>query len=172
MTAADGRLRSVKVTSPAGQLPGDLSADGSSWTASGRLEPGTTYTVSSVAERSDGKVKRSSSRFSTVDLTLDQQTYPSVAPLAGETVGVGMPVIVSFDVAVTDKATIEKHLKVTSTPRQKGAWHWISDHEVHWRPAQYWKAGTDVTVDADVNSVPAGKGVFGQESRQSVLPRG
>ncbi len=166
VTATDGLLRSVKVSSPAGQLPGDLSPDGSSWTASERLEPGTTYTVRSVAERSDGKVKRSSSRFSTVDLTLDQQTYPSVAPLAGETVGVGMPVIVSFDVAVTDKASIEKHLKVTSTPRQKGAWHWMSDYEVHWRPATYWKAGTDVTVDADVNSVPAGRGVYGQESRQ------
>jgi lipoprotein-anchoring transpeptidase ErfK/SrfK len=166
VTATDGRLRTVKVTSDAGSLPGDLAADGSSWTATGRLEPGTTYTVSSVAERSDGKVKRTSSRFSTADLTLDQQTYPSVAPLAGETVGVGMPVIVSFDVAVTDKASIEKHLSVTSSPRQKGAWHWISDYEVHWRPATYWKAGTDVTVDADVNSVPAGNGVFGQESRQ------
>ena len=41
-------------------------------------------------------------------LTLDQQTYPSIAPLEGETVGVGMPVIVQFDVPVTDKATIER----------------------------------------------------------------
>ena len=55
---------------------------------------------------------------------------------------------------------------VTSSPRQKGAWHWISDHEVHWRPATYWKAGTDVTVDVDVNSVPAGAGIYGQESRR------
>ena len=47
---------------------------------------------------------RAASRFTTQDLTLDQQTYPSVAPLAGETVGVGMPVIVTFDVPVTDRA--------------------------------------------------------------------
>ena len=88
-----------------------------------------------------------------------------MAPLDGETVGVGMPVIVSFDVAVTDKATIEKHLHVTSTPKQPGAWHWISDHEVHWRPKSYWRAGTDVSVDVDINSVPAGAGIFGQEDR-------
>ena len=29
--------------------------------------------------------------------------------------------------------------------RSAGSWHWISDHEAHWRPAAYWKAGTDVT---------------------------
>ncbi len=166
ITAQDGRLRSVSVTSALGALDGDLSADGTGWTASGRLEPGTTYDVRTVAERADGKEKRTRSSFSTADLSLDQQTYPSIAPLGGETVGVGMPVIVSFDVAVSDKASIEKHLTVTSVPKQKGAWHWMSDHEVHWRPATYWKAGTDVSVDVDVNSVPAGGGIYGQESRQ------
>ncbi len=88
-----------------------------------------------------------------------------MAPLQDETVGVGMPVIVTFDVPVTDKASIEKHLSVTSSPRQPGAWHWISDNEVHWRPRTYWKAGTDVSVDVDINSVPAGAGIYGQESR-------
>ena len=56
-------------------------------------------------------------------------------------------------------------MTVASTPRQKGSWFWISDHEAHWRPATYWKAGTDVSVDVDVNSVPAGNGIFGQENR-------
>ncbi len=164
--ATDGRLRSVAVTSAAGDLPGTLSADGATWVADGRLEPGTTYHVDSVAVRADGKQRRTQSAFSTVDLTLDEQTYPSVAPLAGETVGVGMPVIVTFDVPVTDRASIEKHLTVSSVPKQRGAWHWLSSQEVHWRPAKYWQAGTDVTVDADINSIPAGAGIFGQESRQ------
>ena len=164
--ARDGLLRSVSVTSDAGDLPGTLSADGASWVADGRLEPGTTYRVDTVALRADGKERRTRSSFSTVDLTLDEQTYPSIAPLAGETVGVGMPVIVTFDVPVTDRASIEKHLKVTSVPKQRGSWHWLSGQEVHWRPAKYWQAGTDVTVDADINSIPAGAGIFGQESRQ------
>ena len=88
-----------------------------------------------------------------------------MAPLQGETVGVGMPVVVSFDIAVQDKAEFEKHMTVTSVPAQRGSWHWMSDHEAHWRPAHYWKAGTDVTVDVDVNSLPAGGGIYGQESR-------
>ena len=76
-----------------------------------------------------------------------------------------MPVIVTFDVPVTDKASIEKHMTVSATPRQPGAWHWLSDTEVHWRPKAYWQAGTDVSVDLDINSVPAGNGIYGQESR-------
>ena len=57
-------------------------------------------------------------------------------------------------------------MTVTSRrPTQPGAWHWISDNEAHWRPKKYWKAGTDVSVDVDVNSVPAGNGIYGQESR-------
>ena len=164
--ASHGTIESVAVTSPAGRLDGAVSADHARWTASGRLEPGTSYTMRTVAKNADGtKVTRTSS-FSTKALTLDEQTYPSVAPLAGETVGVGMPVIVTFDVPVTDKASFEKHMSVTSTPRQAGSWHWLSDNEAHWRPKTYWKAGTDVHVDVDVNSIPAGNGVFGQESRQ------
>ena len=119
------------------------------------------------AETTDAPASRSCAAAGsrTEDLSLDQQTYASVAPLQGETVGVGMPVIVTFDVPVTDKASIERHMSVTSTPRQPGSWHWLSDQEVHWRPKAYWQAGTDVDVDVDINSVPAGDGIYGQESR-------
>ncbi len=165
LEADGGTLRKVTVDSAVGAVPGKMSGDNVTWVADSLLEPGTDYAVTTVARRSDGAPVTRRTSFHTVDLTLDQQTYPSVAPLAGETVGVGMPVIVTFDVAVTDKATIEKHLSVTSTPKQPGAWHWISDHEVHWRPKSYWRAGTDVAVDVDINSVPAGAGIFGQEDR-------
>jgi lipoprotein-anchoring transpeptidase ErfK/SrfK len=164
--AEQGTLRTLRVSSPEGMLKGRVTGDGSSWKATGRLEPGTTYTATGTAERSDGSTQRVRARASTADLTLDQQTYPSVAPLQGETVGVGMPVVVTFDVPVTDQAAFEKHMSVTSTPAQPGSWHWLSDNEAHWRPRSYWRAGTDVTVDVDVNSIPAGNGVYGQESRQ------
>ncbi len=38
---------------------------------------------------------------------------------------------------------------------------------MHWRPRTYWKPGTDVTVNADINSIPAGNGVYGQLSRST-----
>jgi len=166
VTAERGTLTSVKVTSPEGEVTGRLGSGKAEWTSTGRLQPGTTYTVRTVAENTEGKVRRATSTFSTVDLTLDQQTYPSVAPLAGETVGVGMPVIVTFDVPVTDHAAFERRMKVTSTPAQKGSWYWMSDQEAHWRPDTYWKAGSDVHVELDLDSVPAGGGIYGQVSRQ------
>ncbi len=165
LEAENGTLQAVSVTSAAGDVAGKMSGDNATWVAGSLLEPGASYAVTTVARRVDGSDVTKRSTFSTVALTLDQQTYPSVAPLDGETVGVGMPVIVSFDVAVKDKANIEKHLAVTATPKQPGAWHWISDHEVHWRPKSYWRAGTDVSVDVDINSIPAGAGIFGQEDR-------
>lgn len=165
VTAEGGTLREVRVTSAGAQLPGKLSKDGSAWQASARLEPGRAYSVRSVGERSDGKKVVRTSTFRTQDLTLDEQTYASVAPLQGETVGVGMPVIVTFDVPVTDKASMEENMHVASTPAQQGAWHWLSDYEAHWRPKAYWKAGTDVSVDLDINSVDAGAGIYGQENR-------
>ena len=167
VSVSGATLDSVRVESAQGvfKLPGELAKDRDSWIASGRLEPSTDYVVHAVAKRSDGQKVTRTSRFHTQDLTLAQQTYASVSPLQGETVGVGMPVIVTFDVPVTDKASIEKHMSVTATPRQPGAWHWLSDQEVHWRPKSYWRAGSDVSVDLDINSIPAGAGIYGQENR-------
>jgi lipoprotein-anchoring transpeptidase ErfK/SrfK len=165
VTVEDGTLRSVRVTSPAGRVPGTASADKTSWAAQERLEPGSRYQVTAVAENTEGRTSTLRRSFRTAELTLDQQTYASVAPLDGETVGVGMPVIVSFDIPVTDRAAIERHLRVSSRPAQAGSWHWISDTEVHWRPRTYWKPGSRVLVTADINGVDAGNGIYGQEDR-------
>jgi lipoprotein-anchoring transpeptidase ErfK/SrfK len=165
VTADHATLDSVTVSSKSGSVPGRMSSDKTTWTAGALLEPGTTYTVTTSATSDSGDPLNRVTRFSTAALTLDQQTFPSIAPLNGETVGVGMPVVVTFDVPVTDRASIEKHLHVSSAPAQRGSWHWISDTEVHWRPASYWKAGTRVTVNADINSVPAGNGIYGQLDR-------
>jgi lipoprotein-anchoring transpeptidase ErfK/SrfK len=166
VTADHATLSSVTVSSRSGSVPGRMSADKSSWSAGTLLEPGTSYTVTAAAKTDSGQPLNRVTRFRTAALTLDQQTYPSIAPLNGETVGVGMPVIVTFDVPVTNRASIERHLHVASAPAQRGSWHWISDTEVHWRPATYWKAGTRVTVNADINSVPAGNGIYGELDRQ------
>jgi lipoprotein-anchoring transpeptidase ErfK/SrfK len=163
--ADPGTLTAVNVTSKSGPVLGKLSSDKKTWTAGTLLEPGTAYTVRSQAAVDGGKSVTQITHFRTAPLTLDQQTYPSIAPLSGQTVGIGMPVIVRFDVPVTDRASIEKHLHVVAQPAQRGTWHWISDSEVHWRPVHFWKAGSKVTVNADINSVPAGNGIFGQLDR-------
>ncbi len=165
--AHHGRLSSVSVSGSddVGALTGAIAGDGSKWKADDLLEPGTTYTVNASVAGDDGELVTKKQQFTTQALSLSQQTYPSVAPLPGETVGVGMPVVVSFDVPVTDRANIEKHLHVTTAPEQPGTWHWLSDSEVHYRPKKYWKAGTQVDVNLDINGVEAGNGIYGQEDR-------
>jgi lipoprotein-anchoring transpeptidase ErfK/SrfK len=163
VTTTGGALEAVRVASAAGAVQGAVE-DGT-WTSSSLLEPGTDYSITATATRSDGRRVERTRSFHTVDLTLDEQTFAAVAPLDGETVGVGMPVVVTFDLPVTDRALFEKHMRVTSTPAQRGSWYWLSDREVHYRPARYWKAGSEVSVDLDINSLPAGNGIYGQESR-------
>ncbi|KAA1428930.1 L,D-transpeptidase [Nocardioides antri] len=166
VTAKDATLTKVTVSQPSGELPGTISDDGSRWTADDLLEPGVTYTVKSVGKDAEGETVRRTSSFTTETLTLDQQTYPSVAPLDGETVGVGMPVVVTFDIPVTDQAAFERNMHVTTTPKQTGIWRWVSSTEAHYRPKTYWQAGTEVSVDLDINGVDAGAGIYGQEDRQ------
>jgi lipoprotein-anchoring transpeptidase ErfK/SrfK len=161
-----GTFETVQVTGPqGGVVQGRMSGDKTSWVSRTQLQADSRYRVTSTAVDSSGLQNSYESVFRTRALTLDEQTYPSFVPLEGQTVGVGMPVIVRFDVPVTDQASIEKHLRVTSQPAQAGSFHWVSSREVHWRPRTYWKPGTDVTVNADVGGVSAGNGIYGQESR-------
>lgn len=165
VSADGGTLQRVVVRAAGNRVRGRSTGQGTVWRATTRLEPGLRYRVRAVAVDADGLRTRHRSAFRTEDLPLERQTYPSIAPLEGETVGVGMPVVVQFDVPVAARANIERHLSVESTPQQVGAWHWVNDREVHWRPKSYWSPRTQVTVNADINSVDAGNGVYGQLSR-------
>ncbi|WP_345506958.1 L,D-transpeptidase [Terrabacter aeriphilus] len=146
-------------------VEGDL--EGGTWTAGDLLEPGVTYTLDMEATDTDGKAVESTRTFSTAKLTLDDQVYVAVSPRDGGTVGVGMPVVVRFDLPVTDKKSFEKNMSVTASPAQAGSWYWLSSREAHWRPKTYWKAGTKVHVEANLNGVPAGSNRWGQMSRTS-----
>lgn len=143
----------------------DAKAIGTSWVASARLEPATAYTLTASAVGDDGETVQLTRSFTSVAVAEDDEIFPSVAPLAGETVGVGMPVVVLFDHPVTDRASFEAHMTVASTPAHTGSWYWLNDSEAHWRPQEYWQAGTAVQVQLDLNSVPGGDGRYGQESR-------
>jgi lipoprotein-anchoring transpeptidase ErfK/SrfK len=140
---------------------------GGSWIATQRLEPGTTYTIEAVGTGENGADQKLSSSFTTEQLALSQQTYPAVAPLEGETVGVGMPVIVSFDIPVENKALFERNMHVSVDDEDvTGSWSWLSDRVVHYRPQHYWPAGTDVHVSLKVNGLPAGGGIYGQQDQE------
>jgi lipoprotein-anchoring transpeptidase ErfK/SrfK len=161
-----GTFETVQVTGPKGAIiKGRLSPDKTRWVSKSQLQAASRYRITSTAVDSQSLEQSYESAFKTRKLSLDEQTYPSFVPTDGQTVGVGMPVVIRFDIPVSDQASIERHLKVTSQPAQVGAFHWISSQEVHWRPKTYWRPGTDVTVKADIGGVPAGNGIYGQMDR-------
>jgi lipoprotein-anchoring transpeptidase ErfK/SrfK len=147
-----------------GTVPGKIAKDGSSWTAADRLEPAATYQLSMTGKNSAGEPKTATRTFSTQSLRLDQQIWPTLYPLRGSKVGVGMPVVLTFDIPVKNKKEFQKNLQITSSPAQTGTWRWFSDTQVRFRPAKYWKPGTKVTVRANLNGVKAGGGNYGQKS--------
>jgi lipoprotein-anchoring transpeptidase ErfK/SrfK len=120
--------------------------------------------VTASATNADDEEAKASSTFTTVSpATL---STPSIGPLDGMTVGVGMPLRVYFDDPVVDKAAVESHLLVTTSAPTDGVWNWFSDSEVHFRPSQYWPANSQVTLDANLYGVNFGNGIWGEKNRK------
>src|SRR4029079_6392511 len=89
----------------------------------------------------------------------------------GQVVGVAAPIIIQFDASISDKASVEKAVKVTTEPKVEGSWAWLPDEvggsRMHWRTRDYYPAGTKVNVDAKLYGVPFVDGSFG--ARDSTL---
>jgi lipoprotein-anchoring transpeptidase ErfK/SrfK len=164
VTVANGKLTSVVLTGRKGRtVEGNIAADGSTWTSNGRLTLNTTYTVLATAVNADGVSSSTQSEFTTVKPK--HRLTTSISPLNGQTVGVGMPIVVRLSDPVKDRAAVERGLTVTSSKDIEGSWTWVSDQELHFRPREYWPAGSKVTVDVKLKDVEAGRGVWGAEER-------
>ena len=165
MAADQGRLTSVTVTDPAGNtLPGEQTAGGTQWRIpAGALDLATTYDVSVEAIDRYGTPMAQQASFTTIvpsnvlayDFSLRQ----------GSSYGVGMPVSISFDKPVADRAAVEERLQVTTSTPIEGRWSWKGDRYVTYRPKDYWPAGTKVTVAANLRGVEPEPGVFAMENR-------
>ncbi len=176
--AHGGRLVDVRVSDVKGRaLSGRVAADGATWTSTRPLQYAAGYWVRARAQGSAPNggpppVTDASEAFTTLKPADTLST--SVTPLDGSTVGVGMPVIVRFQERVKDRAAVERGLKVTASRPVTGAWNWLSDTEVHYRPKQYWPAYTDVTLTMRLRGVEAAPGLWGAKDRTvrfSVGPR-
>jgi lipoprotein-anchoring transpeptidase ErfK/SrfK len=169
ISVTGGELGEVTVVDGAGTAVAGSVADSPDnpasdvWKPESPLAYGTSYTLTATATNADDKKTTAKSTFTTVSPA--SVSTPSIGPLDGTTVGVGMPIRVYFDEPVADKAAVESHLKVTSSTPTDGSWNWLSATEVHFRPSQYWPAHTDVTLDAHLFGVDFGDGVWGEKNR-------
>jgi lipoprotein-anchoring transpeptidase ErfK/SrfK len=74
---------------------------------------------------------------------------------------------VAFDrpVGRADRPAVEARLAVVANPPTEGDWRWITPSLVHWRPAAYWRPGTEVDVRSDLRGLQVGDAVGADERR-------
>ncbi|MFI7228075.1 Ig-like domain-containing protein [Nonomuraea angiospora] len=164
--ATDGKVTKLTVADTKGhEVRGTLGADGT-WRPTWPLRPSTAYTVSAQATGTDGKPVTAQATFTT--LKPKRALESGMSPLDGEKVGVGMPVQLLLSQPVTaqkDRAAVEKSLVVRMSKPVEGAWSWVSDREVQFRPREYWPVGEKVTVVAHLAGLRAGRDLWGTKDR-------
>jgi lipoprotein-anchoring transpeptidase ErfK/SrfK len=163
-TSEDPENTSVVVKDADGNdVDGTLDKDDKTWRPAKALQWGEKYTVTVNGTASEGKVGTITSAFTTMAKPAKLVRITSFLG-DGQTVGVGMPLIVKFGRAIPSKsrATVERRMIVTATPAQTGTWSWISPTEVHYRTKTFWKAGSKVSYTVRLQGVPMGDGWYGR----------
>ncbi|MHC3468144.1 L,D-transpeptidase [Streptomyces sp. 7R007] len=164
VTVSKGTLTSVTMTTADGTaVSGQLSADKTSWKPSVQLERSTTYKVAATAKDSSGLVAHENASFTTVSPA--NSFIGTFTPEDGSTVGVGMPVSINFDKAITNKAAVQKGITVSSSSGQEVVCHWFNANRMDCRPEDYWKEGSTVTLKLALDGVEGASGVYGVQQK-------
>ncbi|WP_099038791.1 L,D-transpeptidase [Mycobacterium neglectum] len=160
--AEDGVLGAVSMVNEDGEpVQGKLSKDGLQWATAEPLGYNKRYTLTAEALGLGGATTRQMT-FETH--SPENLTMAYVVPSEGEVVGVGQPVSVQFDENIPNRLAAQRAIKITTNPPVEGAFYWLNNREVRWRPAAYWKPGTTVEVAVNTYGVDLGDGLFGQEN--------
>ncbi|BBZ13108.1 L,D-transpeptidase [Mycobacterium branderi] len=162
VSADNGVLASVTMVNENGRsIDGQLSPDGVHWKTTEPLGYNRRYTLTAKA-RGLGGVATRQMTFETQ--SPDYLTMPYVVPRDGEVVGVGQPVAIRFDENIGNREAAEKAITVTTDPPVEGAFYWLNNREVRWRPKDFWKPGTSVNVAVNTYGVDLGDGLFGEDN--------
>jgi hypothetical protein len=167
VTVAGGRLTHVTMTvkDTGAVVPGSISADGTSWKPNASLTRATQYHISAQATDPQGRAAAADTTFATTTATSTFVGY--FTPEDGSTVGVGMPVSINFDKPVdsTHRASVERHITVTSSSGQQVVGHWFNSKRLDLRPQTYWQPGSHVSLTLNLAGVKAEPGVYGVQHK-------
>ncbi|GIH70956.1 L,D-transpeptidase [Sphaerimonospora thailandensis] len=162
--AAGGTLKNVTVEAAGRPVAGFYSADRTRWHSERPMAPGVSYRVHAVVTGPGGASAERTSQFATKPA---RKTFGLKTLLpnkeTGLTVGVGMPIMLTFDQPVTDRVSIERNLVVQASKPITGAWHWLDDKRVVFRPKKYWPAHTKVRFVARLAGVRGADGMYGKQ---------
>ncbi|MCX4803815.1 Ig-like domain-containing protein [Streptomyces sp. NPDC058682] len=164
-----GRLTDVTVRDGRGRhLAGALAPDNERWLNSEPMRAGESYTVQVGALDGDGTPVGVTMAFRTAPppdggrLTVEFGPEPGTYG-AGEIVTASLSRPVPAD-DLPARARLERALQVTSEPQVEGAWHWVDESTLHFRPRTYWPAHTVVRVRSGLDGVEVGDHDYGGPS--------
>ncbi|MET9604281.1 Ig-like domain-containing protein [Streptomyces sp. NPDC006512] len=164
-----GRLTDVSVHDAHGRhLAGELLPGTGRWRNTEPLRAGESYTVRVGAQDGSGAPVGATMAFRTSPPADGGRLTAEFGPLPG-TYGAGEIVTaeLSRPVPATDteaRVRLEQALQVTSEPHVEGAWHWVDDSTLHFRPRTYWPAHTVVRVSSGLDGVELGDQGYGGPS--------
>ncbi|GAA2751804.1 Ig-like domain-containing protein [Kitasatospora cinereorecta] len=160
VSVASGTLTSVEVTDKNGKaVPGTIASDGLSWKPSEALTVGMVYKVNAQAKDAAGLVAASTTSFTTLTPAKTVATNDNIAD--NGTYGVGMIVSVAFSKSVKNKDAVLKGITVEGSDGTVAKGHWFGTQRLDFRPQEYWKPGTKVTVKYHLKNVEISPGVYG-----------
>ncbi|MFF2773543.1 Ig-like domain-containing protein [Streptomyces sp. NPDC058052] len=165
-----GRLERVNVTQVAdgrrSAVRGALSADGLRWRPAGgtRLALAAKYSVDAVALDAHGRRSARHTTFTTV--VPESRFIGYFTPENRSTVGAGMIVSFGFSRPIENRAEVERAIRITSDPPVEVVGHWFGKERLDFRPAAYWPAGTEVTVELGLRDVEGAPGVYGIQRKK------
>ena len=146
-------------------MTGTLNEDETEWVSDWNLRPGSEIVVTATAENEAGEATELVQEFTTLDAVAGQRLeLESNFPSSGDTVGVGMPIVINFDLPVANKAQVENSMEVISEQEVTGAWNWVNDKTAQFRPEEYWDPHQQVSVDLRLAGVEASEGVYGVQN--------
>ncbi|MFJ8664783.1 Ig-like domain-containing protein [Streptomyces sp. NPDC093600] len=164
VTVTDGTLTEVTMTTAEGaSVKGEISADGKSWKPSEQLKRATVYKIAATAKDAEGLEAHENSSFTTVSQA--NSFIGNFTPDNGSTVGVGMPVSINFNKAITDKKAVQSGIKVSSSSGQEVVGHWFNSQRLDFRPENYWAEGSTVTMKLELDGVEGAEGVYGVQQK-------
>ncbi|MBD0693327.1 hypothetical protein BG452_12830 [Streptomyces sp. CBMA123] len=160
VSVTGGKLTTVEVTDKNGKpVEGAITPDGSGWTPAAALAVGMAYKVNAQAKDDAGLVSASTTSFTT--LTPDKKVSTNDNIADGSTYGVGMIVSVGFNKDVKNKDAVLKGITFETDNGTVVKGHWFDSRRVDFRPEEYWKPGTKVTIKYRLKSVEIAPGVYG-----------
>jgi lipoprotein-anchoring transpeptidase ErfK/SrfK len=170
VSVQDGRLEKVRVTrksrGAAHRLPGSVSSDGRRWQPSQserKLKLGSEYTIHVVARDEEGRRAARHTSFTTK--AQPRRFIGFFTPEHRQTVGTGMILSIRFNRPIVRRAAVERAIRVSADPSVRVEPHWFGRSRLDFRPKEFWKPGTRVTLDLRLRGVRGAPSVYGVQRK-------